>query len=68
MALELPDIQHQKIDADMAEGTNELKIGSVDSELLGRETGHFDRILASPNASKSKTTKLRVFHQKTSND
>ena len=49
MALELSNIQHQKVDADVAQGTNEFKIGSVDSELLKRETGCFDRKLALTN-------------------
>jgi len=46
VAMELPDVQHQKVDADVAEGTHAIGNGSVDSKLLTRETGQSGRKLA----------------------
>ena len=68
MALELPDIQHQKVDADVAEGTNEFKIGSVDSELLRGKRVFFYRIRAFTNGIQVKNDQITRAPSKTSND
>ena len=40
--MELPDIQSQKIDDDVAEGTHAIDVGCIDRELLGGKGGILD--------------------------
>ena len=44
--MELPDIQYQEVDDDVAEGVYSIDDGSIESELLGRKRGHSEHILA----------------------
>ena len=58
--MELPDIQYQEVDDDVAEGVYSIDDGSIESELLGRKGGILSAYSPSQTLSKRHQSEKRV--------